>query len=72
MYQRCMNPWICTTDFMNAVRTQLRTTLAFNIVQINVVQINVVQINSVQGNVGTALLPHTMLYKSNGVRGNVV
>ena len=34
MYKRCTNPWICTTDFLNAVQTQLCTMLAANVVPI--------------------------------------
>ena len=61
LYQCCTNPWIRTTDFLNTVRTQLRTTLAFN----------VVKINGVQGNIGT-VASNTTLYESNGVHGNIV
>ena len=60
-YKRCRNPWIRTTLAFNIVQTQLRTML----------KANVVRINSVRCNIST-VIPHTMLYKSKGVRGNIV
>ena len=32
LYKHCANPWIRTTDFLNAVQIKLCTTLAFNVV----------------------------------------